>query len=155
LAFCPGEGWGLPREAGLTGLTAAGLVTSDGPAALTDAGQVTYHRIRSPLEEITARLFDLPAEDLATAGRVLSIVTARAPTPCLPGRPPLRERPDGRDAEGPPDGVGDVLYGCWPRVLRPPRCAGLMSGRVGRVKLPVIFRSSSWLAVCDDGRFRA
>jgi len=25
--------------------------------------------------------------------------------------------------------------------------------RVGGVKLPVIFRSSSWLAVCGDGRF--
>jgi len=24
---------------------------------------------------------------------------------------------------------------------------------VGRVKLPVIFRSSSWLAVCGGGRF--
>jgi hypothetical protein len=24
---------------------------------------------------------------------------------------------------------------------------------VGRVKLPVIFRSSSWLAVCGDDRF--
>jgi hypothetical protein len=28
-----------------------------------------------------------------------------------------------------------------------------MSGRVGRVKLPVIFRFSSWLAVCGDGKF--
>ena len=27
---------------------------------------------------ITSRLFDFPAEDLATAGRVLAIVTARA-----------------------------------------------------------------------------
>src|SRR5215831_12863425 len=45
---------------------------------LTDAGRAAYHRIRGALEEITARLFDFPAEDLATAGRVLAIVTARA-----------------------------------------------------------------------------
>ena len=64
--------------AALTELTAAGLVTGDGPAALTDAGRAAYHRIRGALEEITARLFDFPAEDLATAGRVLAIVTARA-----------------------------------------------------------------------------
>jgi hypothetical protein len=39
-----------------------------------------WQRIRGALEEITARLFDFPAEDLATAGRVLTIVTARANT---------------------------------------------------------------------------
>jgi hypothetical protein len=69
---------GATVGAALIELTAAGLVTSGGPAALTDAGRATYHRIRSALEEIIARLFDFPAEDLATAGRVLSIVTARA-----------------------------------------------------------------------------
>ena len=53
-------------------------MTADGPVALTDHGRAAYHRIRGPLEQITARLFDFPAEDLATAGRVLSIVTARA-----------------------------------------------------------------------------
>ena len=37
-----------------------------------------WQRIRGALEEITARLFDFPAEDLATAGRVLAILTARA-----------------------------------------------------------------------------
>jgi hypothetical protein len=69
---------GAAVGAALTELTAAGLVTGGGPAALTDAGRAAYHRIRGALEEITARLFDFPAEDLATAGRVLSIVTARA-----------------------------------------------------------------------------
>jgi len=62
----------------LTEVTAAGLVTADGPVALTGAGRATYHRVRRALEQITAQLFDFPAEDLATAGRVLSIVTARA-----------------------------------------------------------------------------
>lgn len=46
---------------------------------LTDAGQARYRQIRSAIDEITARLYgDLPADDLATAGRVLTIVTARA-----------------------------------------------------------------------------
>jgi DNA-binding MarR family transcriptional regulator len=65
-------------EATISELTAAGLVRADGAVALTETGQATYQRIHGQLEEITARLFDLPAEDLATAGRVLSIVTARA-----------------------------------------------------------------------------
>jgi hypothetical protein len=65
-------------EAAIAELAAAGLVTADGPVVLTDTGQATYQQIRGQLEEITARLFDFPAEDLATAGRVLSIVTARA-----------------------------------------------------------------------------
>jgi DNA-binding MarR family transcriptional regulator len=47
--------------------------------ALTDAGQARYRQIRTALDGITARLYgDLPAEDLATAGRVLAVVTARA-----------------------------------------------------------------------------
>ena len=46
---------------------------------LTDAGQQLFGRIRGAVTEITGRLWgDLPAEDLATAGRVLSIVTERA-----------------------------------------------------------------------------
>src|SRR5215469_6398210 len=63
---------------GATVGTALTEVTADGPAALTDAGRATYHRVRRALEQITAQLFDFPAEDLATAGRVLIIVTARA-----------------------------------------------------------------------------
>jgi hypothetical protein len=65
-------------EAAIAELATAGLVTADGPVVLTDTGRTVYQRIRGRLEEITTRLFDFPAEDLATAGRVLSIVTARA-----------------------------------------------------------------------------
>ena len=46
---------------------------------LTEAGQARYRSIRTALGEVTSRLFGgLPAEDLATAGRVLSTVLARA-----------------------------------------------------------------------------
>jgi hypothetical protein len=65
-------------EAAIAELATARLVTADGPVVLTDAGRTVYQRIRGRLEEITTRLFDFPAEDLATAGRVLGIVTARA-----------------------------------------------------------------------------
>jgi DNA-binding MarR family transcriptional regulator len=70
-------------EAAISELTAAGLVQplpGDHPrVGLTDAGQARYRQIGTALDEVTARLFgDFPAEDLATAGRVLSIVTARA-----------------------------------------------------------------------------
>jgi DNA-binding MarR family transcriptional regulator len=65
-------------EAAIAELVAAGLVTADGPVTLTDAGQARYHSVRAALEEITTPLFDFPAEDLATAGRVLSTVTTRA-----------------------------------------------------------------------------
>jgi hypothetical protein len=75
---------GEPDAAALvTALAAARLLQGgDGggrPAQLTDAGQQLFGRIRAGITEITQRLWgDLPAEDLATAGRVLSIVTARA-----------------------------------------------------------------------------
>ena len=46
---------------------------------LTDAGERLYARIRAATTQITQRLWgDLPAEDLATAGRVLTTVLARA-----------------------------------------------------------------------------
>jgi hypothetical protein len=49
------------------------------PVTLTDAGQQLQGQIRSAVNQVTQRLWgDLPAEDLATAGRVLSIVLARA-----------------------------------------------------------------------------
>jgi hypothetical protein len=69
---------GATVEAAIAELAATGAVTADGPLTLTDAGQARYQSIRGALEEITSRLFDFPAEDLATAGRVLSIVTSRA-----------------------------------------------------------------------------
>jgi DNA-binding MarR family transcriptional regulator len=49
------------------------------PVKLTDAGQQLFGQIRAATTEITERLWgDLPAEDLAAAGRVLSTVLARA-----------------------------------------------------------------------------
>ena len=65
-------------EAAIGELAAAGLTRADSRVTLTEAGQAAYTGIRTALEEITARLFDFPAEDLATAGRVLAILTARA-----------------------------------------------------------------------------
>jgi DNA-binding MarR family transcriptional regulator len=50
-----------------------------GPVKLTDAGQQLYAGIRAQVGHITQRLWgDLPAEDLATAGRILSTVLERA-----------------------------------------------------------------------------
>jgi DNA-binding MarR family transcriptional regulator len=65
-------------ESAIAELTAAGLATAAGPLALTDSGQDAYQRIRGAIEELNAELFAFPSEDLATAGRVLSIVTERA-----------------------------------------------------------------------------
>jgi DNA-binding MarR family transcriptional regulator len=46
---------------------------------LTDAGEQLHAQIRAATTQITQRLWgDLPVEDLATAGRVLNIVLARA-----------------------------------------------------------------------------
>jgi hypothetical protein len=46
---------------------------------VTQAARELHGRIRTVIAEITERLWgDLPAEDLATAGRVLSIITERA-----------------------------------------------------------------------------
>jgi hypothetical protein len=65
-------------ESAIAGLAAAGLATAAGPLALTESGQDAYQRIRGAIEELNAELFAFPSEDLATAGRVLSIVTERA-----------------------------------------------------------------------------
>jgi len=64
-------------------LTAAELVRAlpgeGSRIGLTEAGQARYRSIRTALGEVTSRLFGgLPAEDLATAGRVLTIITERA-----------------------------------------------------------------------------
>ena len=46
---------------------------------VTKAGQQLQTRIRTAVGEITERLWgDLPAEELTTAGRVLSTILARA-----------------------------------------------------------------------------
>jgi DNA-binding MarR family transcriptional regulator len=59
-------------------LDALGLVQGSSLVSLTERGQARYRQIRGAIDELSTRLFDFPAEDLATAGRVLSIVTARA-----------------------------------------------------------------------------
>jgi hypothetical protein len=65
-------------ESAIAELAAAGLAADTGPLALTDSGRDVYQRIRGAVDELNAELFAFPSEDLATAGRVLSIVTARA-----------------------------------------------------------------------------
>lgn len=49
------------------------------PVSVTDAARQLHGRIRTAIAEITQRLWgDVPADDLATAGRVLGIVLDRA-----------------------------------------------------------------------------
>jgi DNA-binding MarR family transcriptional regulator len=69
----------------ITELAAQGLVhdAGDDDATITvrvsDRGQRVHDQIRAAVTEITQRLWgDLPVEDLATAGRVLDTVLARA-----------------------------------------------------------------------------
>jgi hypothetical protein len=57
---------------------AAALVTAGGQVTQTDLGQASFTRVRARVEEITDYVFDLPAEDLAAAGRILATVSARA-----------------------------------------------------------------------------
>ncbi|WP_405603101.1 hypothetical protein OG741_30125 [Streptomyces sp. NBC_01410] len=64
-------------------LTASGLLDAlpgdVGLVALTEKGRALQSRIKAGTAKITERLYgDLPAEDLRTAGRVLTLVTARA-----------------------------------------------------------------------------
>jgi DNA-binding MarR family transcriptional regulator len=70
-------------KARITELAAAQLLQASGDdgstVELTDAGQRLHGEIRTAVTQITQRLWgDLPAGDLATAGRVLSTVLARA-----------------------------------------------------------------------------
>ena len=55
-------------------------ITGQGSAVtVTGTAQQLHSRIRAAITEITQQLWgDLPAEDLATAGRVLAIITERA-----------------------------------------------------------------------------
>jgi DNA-binding MarR family transcriptional regulator len=57
---------------------AAALVTAGGQVTQTDLGRASFRRVRARVDEITDYVFDLPAEDLAAAGRILATVTARA-----------------------------------------------------------------------------
>jgi hypothetical protein len=55
-------------------------ITGEPPAVMvTGPGRQSHSRIGTAIADITRRLWeDLPAEDLATAGRVLAIITDRA-----------------------------------------------------------------------------
>jgi DNA-binding MarR family transcriptional regulator len=70
-------------RAAIAELTAEGLL-EDLPdqgsrTGLTDTGQARYRQVRGDLDQTTARVFgDLPADDLATTGRVLTVITDQA-----------------------------------------------------------------------------
>ncbi|MFD0367270.1 MarR family transcriptional regulator [Streptomyces sp. NPDC127114] len=57
-----------------------GLLVTDGPHLLpTDAGRELLAAVAAETAPLSARVWDgIPAEDLAAAGRVLALVTARA-----------------------------------------------------------------------------
>lgn len=62
-------------------LTDAGFLraSGDGHVQVTDEGQARWTQVRAAIAPITQRLWgDLPTEDLAAAGRVLSTVLDRA-----------------------------------------------------------------------------
>ncbi|MET9897098.1 MarR family transcriptional regulator [Streptomyces sp. NPDC006446] len=62
-------------------MTAAKLLEEPtaGQVSLTDGGRELFESIRTAGNEIAARLYaGIPAEDLAAAGRVLTLVTERA-----------------------------------------------------------------------------
>jgi hypothetical protein len=67
----------------LAGLAAAEFLQAV-PAAgsrvvLTAAGQARYQHLRAAIDQVIDRLYgDIPPGDLATAGRVLTLITARA-----------------------------------------------------------------------------
>jgi len=64
------------------GVIAKGLVSRSGDPvrlALTPTGDTRFRAVRQGIDQITHRLYDdLPPEDLATAHRILAIVTERA-----------------------------------------------------------------------------
>ncbi|OHV74747.1 winged helix DNA-binding protein [Pseudofrankia sp. BMG5.36] len=65
----------------ITELTAAGFLRDggDGRVQVTNEGRARWTEVRTAIGPITQGLWgDLPAEDLATAGRVLGIVLDRA-----------------------------------------------------------------------------
>ena len=64
----------------LDGLREAGLLQAEGDrVSLTDRGRALHDRLLAETQAVTERLWgDLPGDDLAVAGRVLSTVLARA-----------------------------------------------------------------------------
>ncbi len=68
-------------EAAIAELTAAGALAAEaGQVKLTAAGQVMHQAVRTRIDEVTAGVFDFSADDLATAGRVLTVITDRVNT---------------------------------------------------------------------------
>ncbi|MEV0174138.1 MarR family transcriptional regulator [Streptomyces sp. NPDC050803] len=67
-------------EAVVEELTTKGLITAEASRLrLTDAGRELFTESSTEQAEISARIWgDIPVEDLAAAGRVLSLVTERA-----------------------------------------------------------------------------
>ncbi|MCT9104871.1 MarR family transcriptional regulator [Streptomyces mirabilis] len=67
-------------EETVTEMTTLKLLTeTDTSLALTEHGREVFEEIRTAGNEIAARLYaGIPAEDLATVGRVLTLVTERA-----------------------------------------------------------------------------
>lgn len=67
-------------EETVTEMTALKLLTeTDTSLVLTEHGREVFEEIRTAGNEIAARLYaGIPAEDLATVGRVLTLVTERA-----------------------------------------------------------------------------
>ncbi|MGY1582015.1 MarR family winged helix-turn-helix transcriptional regulator [Streptomyces sp. MN13] len=69
-------------ERTLDGLAAKALVEREGSAVrVTEAGRALYATVSAETGEISARVYaGIPTEDLAAAGRVLSLITERANT---------------------------------------------------------------------------
>ncbi|MGW5672223.1 hypothetical protein [Micromonospora sp. NPDC003776] len=67
-------------RATLDDLVHAGLLRADGAGlALTDAGRTVQRRVGDAVAGITARLYgDIPAPELAAAGRLLTLIKQRA-----------------------------------------------------------------------------
>jgi hypothetical protein len=67
----------------LAGLAAARLLQihpdNGSRVRFTAPGQERYREIRAAVDQVTDRLYgSIPASDVATAGRVLALITARA-----------------------------------------------------------------------------
>ncbi|WP_406453220.1 MarR family transcriptional regulator [Streptomyces sp. NBC_00876] len=74
---------GATARATVTGLTDARLLRTapddEAKVAFTESGAALYHRLSTSVAEITADVYSgIPAEDMATAARVLARITARA-----------------------------------------------------------------------------
>jgi hypothetical protein len=73
----------LAELAGM-GFLAAG--PDDQWVGLTEAGRAVHRDTRAAIEEVIDRMYgDIPAADLATAGRILALVTERASTELAAG----------------------------------------------------------------------